>query len=144
MKKNEQPVEVNVDFAVDCVTLWRALVEPEQMRQWFFDNIPDFRPEEGFSVEFMVDTGERKFLHQWQVTEVIAEQLIAYRWRYEGYAGAAQSVFRLTPTANGCHLQINFPVEEDFPDSVPEFTRESCQGGWDYFMGQLGEYLDKP
>ncbi|MCI5107318.1 MAG: SRPBCC domain-containing protein [Pseudomonadales bacterium] len=143
MKINEEPVLVNVEFDAPIEKVWAALVEPEQMRQWFFDNIPDFKPEPGFKTEFMVDTGERKFLHQWEVTEALVPVKIAYRWQYEGYAGSAQSVFELQEKGDKCSLKISFPVEEDFADDVREFEREACIGGWQYFMGQLESYLKK-
>lgn len=32
---------------------------------------------------------------------------------------------------------------ESFPPHIPEFKRESCEGGWTYFINQrLKEYLD--
>lgn len=32
---------------------------------------------------------------------------------------------------------------ESFPQHIPEFKRETCEGGWTYFINQrLKEYLD--
>lgn len=142
MKKSEEMVRIEKDFACSSTELWQALVEPARMRHWFFADIPDFRPEPGFYVEFMVDAGERQFLHQWEVTEVEPGTKIAYRWRYEGYAGAALSVFEVSGDGNSSSLQLSFPVEEDFPDEVPEFARDACLGGWEYFTGELKSYLE--
>lgn len=142
MKKTEQPVIIEASFACSRADLWQALTDPTEMRQWFFDNIPHFKPFVGFRTEFMVDAGERQFLHQWQITEVKAPERIAWRWRYKGYEGAALSVFELDGDQRQSHLRLSFPVEEDFSDEIPEFRRESCVGGWTYFMERLRMYLD--
>lgn len=142
MKKSEELVRIEEEFACASTDLWAAIVEPERMRQWFFADIPDFRPEPGFYTEFMVDAGERQFLHQWEVTEVELGTRIAYRWRYAGYAGAAQSVFEVSGDAQHSKLRLSFPVEEDFPDDIPEFERAACVGGWEYFTGELKRYLE--
>ena len=142
MKKSEPLVVVEHAFNCPVTDLWLALTERERMIQWYFADIPAFEPRVGFRTEFMVDAGERQFLDQWEITEVVPEQKIAYRWRYDGYRGAAQSVFELSGDANASHLRVSFPVEEDFQENVPEFNREACLGGWNYFIKeQLAAYL---
>lgn len=141
MKTSEEPVIVEADIDASVSRLWQALTDPAQMRQWYFDNIPDFRPEVGFKTQFMVDAGERQFLHQWQVTEVEPEAKLAYRWTFDGYPGSSQSVFELSGDDNHSHLRISIPVQEDFPDDISEFTRESCLGGWQYMVAQIQNFL---
>ena len=46
------------------------------MIKWFFDNIPEFKPEVGFETQFNVNTGERDFHHVWTITEAIPGQKI--------------------------------------------------------------------
>ncbi|MFN3162708.1 MAG: SRPBCC domain-containing protein [Pseudohongiellaceae bacterium] len=67
MQINDPDVIVEQDFPCSQQVLWRAITDPAQMRQWFFDNIPNFEPRVGFKTEFTVDAGERQFLHQWDV-----------------------------------------------------------------------------
>ena len=142
MKKSEPLVVVEHTFNCPVTDLWRALTERDRMIQWYFADIPAFEPRVGFKTEFMVDAGERQFLHQWEIAVAVSEQKVAYRWRYEGYVGAAQSVFELSGDARSSHLRVSFPVEEDFQDNVPEFDREACLGGWNYFIKeQLAAYL---
>ncbi len=141
MKTSEEMVVVAGEVDAPISDLWSALTEPDRMRQWFFDNIPDFKPEVGFKTEFMVDAGERQFLHQWQVTEVEPEAKLAYRWTFAGYDGASLSVFELTALGERSHLRISIPVEADFADDIPEFKRESCLGGWQYMLAQIQKYL---
>lgn len=142
MKRSDETVSMNVQIACTAEALWQALVDPVHMRQWYFTEIPDFKAEQGFRTEFLVQTDERDFLHQWQVTEVEPGRRIAYRWRYEGYPGAALSVFEISTAGNYSVLQLSFPVEEDFPDEIPEFQRDACLGGWQYLTGQLKSYLE--
>ncbi len=113
------------------------------MRQWFFENIPTFRPEVGFATEFIVESPERTFLHQWKITEVEPPQRIVYYWLYGGYPGESYVTFQLSGMDSGTHLRITHAGVESFPQEVPEFTKQSCQEGWDYFIGnRLKTYLD--
>ena len=145
MKASEKPIIVEEKFDEDVDTVWAALTEPEQMRKWFFDNIPDFKPEVGFMVEFDVDAGERHFLHQWKVLRAVPKKLIEVNWRYEGYAGNAIVSFGLEQLGSQTKLTLTNTVTEDFTEGIPEFERESCIGGWRYFIQQrLKEYLEHP
>jgi hypothetical protein len=48
----------------------------------------------------------------------------------------------LTQDNNLTKLTLSVEVQEDFPESIPEFKRESCIGGWNYFINnRLKEYL---
>ena len=141
MNTSEPDVVVAADLPCSREQLWLALTEPDQMRAWFFNSIPDFKAQAGFATEFMVDAGERQFLHQWQVTEVAPAQKLVYRWRYGGYAGVGRSVFELSGDGASSHLRITFVVEEDFAADIPEFERDACLGGWQYFIAELGRYL---
>ena len=114
------------------------------MNQWFFDNIPDFRAEVGFCTQFNVNAGERNFLHQWEVTEVIPEKKLSYSWQYSDYEGLGMVHFEIAPTEEGATLHFEMTGLETFDDSIPEFQRESCLGGWNYFLkGNLKDYLLK-
>lgn len=134
MNTADEPIIIEQVFSCSAEELWSALTEPAQMRQWYFDSIPDFHPEKGFTTEFLVDAGEREFLHQWEITEAHEPHRLAYRWRYAGYDGAGISLFEVSADERGAFLRLSFTVEEDFNDGVPEFTRESCAAGWEYFI----------
>lgn len=143
MKISEEPVVVEQYFDRSVDDLWSALVEVDQMRLWYFDNIPAFRPEPGFKTEFMVRTEEREFLHKWHVTEVVPGRKIVYNWKFEGYEGEADSIFELSSDGQQSRLIVTMQVLADYTDDIPEFTRESCLGGWEYFIGEsLKDYLD--
>jgi len=144
MKRIDPPIIVEETYNKPIETVWRAITEPVQMRKWFFDNIPDFKPEVGFEIEFDVETGGRVFPHQWKITKVESGKLIEYNWKYGGYQGDAYVTFELTPEENATRLRLTNIVVEDFQEGIPEFKRESCIGGWNYFIKErLKKYLDK-
>ncbi len=107
-----------------------------------FDNIPDFKAQVGFSTSFNVSSGEREFSHTWEVTEVVPGGKITYDWTFGNYPGRGATTFELSSRDGQTTLTLTNTVAEDFPDGVPEFERESCLGGWQYFIGtRLKEYL---
>jgi len=145
MKANEDPVVVEQELPSTMEELWSAITDPNQMRRWYFDVIPDFRPEVGFSTEFVVQSGERSFLHRWTVTEVDSPNRIRYSWTFEGYPGEGYSEFELVPRGGGTLCRLSYVTVADFPDDVPEFTRDSCLNGWTYLIHErLKDYVGRP
>jgi len=142
MKKHEPPIVVGHSFNVNREDLWDAITRVERMGEWFFNNIPAFQPRPGFKTGFLVQNEGRDFPHCWEVLEVIPLQKITVNWKYEGYEGECNVSFELVPRDHGTQLIVTVTVLEDFSDGVPEFQRESCLGGWNYFIGQsLHQYL---
>ncbi len=45
MKKGDDPIIVEQFFNRSIESVWKAITEVEQMRQWFFENIPEFKRE---------------------------------------------------------------------------------------------------
>ena len=142
MKKNDVII-TEQKFDVPVETVWKAITNVNQMRDWFFDNIPEFKAEIGFKTQFMVETEERKFLHLWEIIEVTPNKQIKYNWRYQDYDGEAFVSFELTEDKLKSSLKLTCEVIESFDDNIPEFQLESCQAGWNYFINQqLKEYLE--
>ena len=134
MKRSEGPIIIEVVFENSLDSVWSAITEVEEMREWFFENIPRFKPEVGFEVEFNVDAGERSFLHQWKITKVITRKLIEYNLKYGGYPGDSYVSFTLEHENGSTKLILTHTTTEDFPEDVPEFKRESGVAGWQYFI----------
>ncbi len=130
-KFNESPDEV-----------WSAITDIDKMVKWYFDNIPDFKPEVGFTTRFNVKAPSRDFLHIWTITEVEPGKRITYSWEFEGIEGYGTSTFEITETEGGSILRLIAEGMDTFPEEYPEFTRESCQAGWNYFINErLPEYF---
>jgi len=144
MKKNEEPIIVEQTFKASVDTVWNAITEIEQMRQWYFESISSFKPEVGFETHFNVESQDRNFLHLWKVTEVVPFKMLAYNWKYENYPGDSFVKFELFEENKMTKLILTHQVLEDFPDDIPEFKRESGVEGWTFFINnRLKEFLEK-
>ena len=142
MRIDEDPVIVEETFNLPAAKVWEAITDHSQMIQWYFDNIPGFKPEIGFETQFIIENEGRTFPHMWKVTEAIPNKSITYTWRFEGYPGDSYVTFDLSEEGSQTKLRLTVTVLEDFPDEIPEFRRESCLGGWNYFINnRLKEFL---
>ena len=115
------------------------------MRQWFFNNIPAFMPVVGFETKFNVQSGDRNFMHLWKIVEAEANKKIKYHWSYEEYEGVAFVTFELLEKDEQTLLRLTNEGLETFTSDIPEFTRDSCIGGWEFFIKKnLKDYLERP
>lgn len=143
MTEDQAPIIVEQTYPVSRDRVWRAITEREQMVEWFFSEIPQFRAEEGFRTQFNIHSEGRDFLHLWTITEVIPEAKIVYDWRYQDMPGIGIVTFQLEDDGDGTRLRIINEGLESFPKEVPEFSRDSCINGWEYFIqGNLLDYLE--
>ncbi len=142
MRKGDPPVVVEQSFGASVETVWNAITDVDQMRRWYFENIPAFKPEIGFETQFTVQSQGRDFPHLWKVTEVVPLQKIEYNWKYDGYPGDSFVVFELFEQNDLTKLRLTTRVVESFPEDIPEFKRESCMDGWTYLINQsLRDFL---
>ncbi len=145
MSDSKPPIIVQQNLPVSVNEAWQAITQVDQMRQWFFENIESFVPEEGFETQFNVKTPNRDFLHQWKLTTVSPPQKITYQWTYPDYPGTGFVTFELQEKAPSLTL-LTLTAEgmDSFPQDIPEFSRESCTAGWNYFIRErLKAYIDK-
>lgn len=140
----DRSVPIIVERVIDATAeeLWRALTVAEEMRLWFFEDIPDFRPEVGFTTEFVVEVNNRRFTHRWQVLEINKYRKVSLDWRYAEYDGSGTVTFELIAQSEGTLVRLTNTGLESFPEEIPEFSRESARSGWTYFIRQrLPEYM---
>ncbi len=139
---NTASIQVSHTYKVSKDELWKAITEPDQMRKWFFDNMPDFKLEKGFETHFPVHSEERKFEHQWKVLDFKLQEFYLVSWTYAEYPGEGLVEYRVESHESGSKLTVSFSGLESFPQDIPEFKRESCIGGWEYFLkDRLKAYL---
>jgi uncharacterized protein YndB with AHSA1/START domain len=144
MSNRNQPIIVEQIFRKSKEQVWKAITDPDEMREWFFENMPNFIPEVGFATKFNVNAGERQFMHIWKITEVTPYEKIVYNWKYENLEGNAFVKFEIFEQGSQILLRLTNIGLETFPQDIPEFTRESCTGGWQYFINQrLNEFLNQ-
>jgi uncharacterized protein YndB with AHSA1/START domain len=142
VKTTDNPIIVEQIFNSSIKSVWSAITEISQMRQWYFENIPAFKPEVGFETQFNIKSEERNFLHIWKVVEVQPLKMIKYVWTFKGYAGKSTTNFELFKENNQTKLRLTVDVLENFPEDIPEFKRESCIAGWNYFINnRLKDFL---
>lgn len=145
MKKTDPPIIVESTYSASLEKVWETITQVDKMRQWFFQNIESFEAKEGFETSFVVEANERTFTHLWKIKEVIPSKKISYNWKYEEYSGDGYVTFELSKNAEGTLLRLTNIVTEDYPSDISEFKRESCIGGWEYFLGEaLKGFLEKP
>ncbi len=138
-----EPVIVEQCFNKSINEVWNAITHVDHLTQWFFENIPAFEAKVGFKTSFNVRANGRDYLHLWEITEVIPQKKIAYSWKYKDFSGDGVVIFELFEENDQTLLKLTNLGLETFPDNIPEFTRESCEGGWQYFINkQLKGYLD--
>ncbi len=142
MEKNE-PIIVQQTFPVAKEEVWKAITETDLMKKWFFETMESFKPEVGFEMRFNVHVEGKDFVHKWKITEVEHEKKIVYNWRYEGYEGDSFVKWELLAENNQTKLTLTHEGIETFPQHIAEFSRESCEGGWNYFIEkQLRAFLE--
>jgi len=144
MLKSDDPIVVRQVFETSRENVWNAITRIDEMKQWYFGNIPSFKPEVDFETCFEVKVEDRIFTHLWKVSEVIPLQKIRYNWKFEEYPGDSFVTFELLEEGQHIELTVTAEITEDFPPDIPEFTRESGLNGWNYFIkNRLKEYLSK-
>lgn len=136
-------VSVRESFNVHAGVLWQSITEPNQMRQWFFSEITDFKPEEGFETQFDVSFDGRTFRHIWKIIEVVPGEKIVYDWSYAGYEGRAKVTFKVYASSAGSSLVIDHEIMDSFSTDEPAFSLAATKAGWEYFLSEnLKEYLE--
>jgi len=144
MLTNQLPVKVTQTYSADAQMVWDALTEIDQMREWFFAEILEYKAEIGFETTFDVQATTRIFPHHWKIIEVIQNKRLVTNWNYPGFDGDGNVIFDLSESKNTCTLTVTVEILKDFDQSIPEFQRESCEGGWTYFLKErLFEYLKR-
>jgi len=56
------PIVIERTFNAPIEKIWKALTDINQMRQWYFPQLEDFKPQEGFETQFNVHHEGKDFL----------------------------------------------------------------------------------
>lgn len=136
MKTTDEPIIVTEYYDAPISKVWNALTDIHEMKQWYFREIEQFEPTEGFATQFTFGTHGKFFTANWKITQVIPRELIRYSWSYEHYAGNSEVCFKLTEKEGETRLHFEITIVEDFPCDRQEFTRESALAGWEYVLGE--------
>ena len=138
-----EPVVIERTFHAPVATVWKAITDKDQMKQWYFD-LPEFKPEVGFEFQFIGGKDEKKYLHLCKITEVIPGKKLTYSWRYDGYEGNSFATFELFTEGNKTRLKLTHADLETFPKSNPDLAKENFAEGWTSIIGtSLKNFVEK-
>ena len=136
------PLVVENTLHAPVTRVWQALVDPEQMKNWYFD-LPGFKAEVGYEFQFEGGTEEHTYVHLCKVTSVIPEQKLSYSWIYKGYDGHSEVTFELFPEDDITHLKLTHEGLHTFP-TIPDFARSNFEAGWGEIIGNyLKKYVEE-
>jgi len=142
---NEDSVVFERTFNAPVEKVWKAITDIDQMRQWYFPQLEQFKPEVGFETQFNVHHEGKDYLHIWKITEVVPLKKISLVWKYGGYSG--QSLLRFELFAEGGKTKLILThdgIETFMPKKYPELGKENFTKGWTQFMDKsLKEFLEK-
>ncbi len=140
---NKHPIVVEQTFNAPAATVWQAITNKDQMREWYF-NLKQFKAEPGFEFQFEGGPDNRSYVHLCQITDVIPEKKLRYSWRYDGYEGISFVSFELFPEGNKTRIRLTHEGLETFPSNNKDFARENFEAGWnDIIVRSLAGYLEK-
>jgi len=134
MLVKDDPIVVEQVFDASMQLVWDALTELEQLHQWLFPQIPEFKAEVGFATQFILQNGERSFTHLWKITELAPKQFLKMNWSYLEYPGDSFIQYELEQLGHKTKLKLSTHVVEDFSQDIPEFQRKSAVDGWNYLI----------
>jgi len=137
------PIIIERVFDAPRDIVWKAITDPNQMRQWYFGPLNSFKPEVGFETQFTVRHNEKDHLHIWKVTQVVPGKKIAYNWKYGGKPGESSVSFELFPEGNKTKLKLAHEGLETFlPEANPELARGNFVQGWTHFTSALKQFVE--
>lgn len=130
------PIIISHEYSATVLQLWQALTEAEQLQQWLFEPIAEFKPEVGFTTRFDVQVEGQTYVHLWEVQEVTPQSRLAYRWRYAGYDGDSTVSWDFDSSGSGSNLTLTHAGIESFPQDNAIFARETGVAAWEYLMNE--------
>jgi len=139
-----QPFVIERSYNAPVETVWNAITDKTQMKQWYFD-LDDFKPEVGFEFRFDGGSDDKIYHHICKIVEVVPNKKLKYSWKYEGFEGMSYVTFELFEEGKTTTVKLTHEGLETFPQNNPDFAKESFMQGWTYILGtSLKNFLEKP
>jgi uncharacterized protein YndB with AHSA1/START domain len=138
------PVVIERTFNAGIDKVWKAITDIDQMRQWYFPQLADFKPEEGFETQFNIHHEGKDYLHIWKVREVIPVKKISVEWKYGGYPGNSLVSFELFEQGSKTKFILtHHGINTFMPERYPELSKQNFTEGWTQFMDRdLRDFLE--
>jgi uncharacterized protein YndB with AHSA1/START domain len=142
----QAPVILERTFKAPIDTVWKAITDVAQMRQWFIKEMGSFKPEVGFETRATVQCeGKPSKVLILTVTEVTAGKRIAYSWQLEGKPGKSHVTIELISDGSKTRLTLmHTGLESHQPEKYPDLSRTNYLQGWVSLIGEsLKDFLEK-
>ena len=140
----QEPIVVEQTYKASVAEVWEALTNKEEMKEWYFD-LEEFRPEAGFTFQFLAGTEEKKFLHLCRITEVVFQKKIAYTWAYDGVPVETVVSFELFEEGpEQTKVRLTHVGVDQVPADNKDLARGNFVAGWNAIIGtNLKNYVEK-
>ena len=139
---NNEPLIIERVYNAPIESVWMALTDIQQLRQWYFD-IADFKAEVGFEFSFTGGSEDRKYTHLCKVTAVNPGRTLSYSWKYEGLPGDSVVTFELFGEGDKTRVRLTHTGIESMSSNGADFMRSSFTEGWTYIIGKsLKEFVE--
>jgi uncharacterized protein YndB with AHSA1/START domain len=139
---DESPVVIERTYGAPINTVWKAITELDQMKQWYMPVIPAFEARVGFETRFSVTHEGNEFPHIWKVTEVVPGKKIAYTWQFPGHPGESLATFELFPEGENTRLKLTHSGLETHGGKTYEpLARKNFNWGWNELGMELEKFL---
>ncbi|MBA3664707.1 MAG: SRPBCC domain-containing protein [Bacteroidetes bacterium] len=141
---NKQPIVIEHTYNAPAETVWKALTNKDQMKQWYFA-LEEFKAIPGFEFRFSGGPEDgTQYVHICRVTEVVEGKTLTYSWRYHGYPGISHVSFELFALGTQTRLKLTHSGLETFPDTNKDFAKENFEAGWNQILNvSLQQFLEK-
>jgi len=126
-KSMEIPFEFEQVYDTPIEKVWLALTDQNEIKDWYFPQLREFKPIVGFKFVFSNDGSP--YQKEWRVTKVDYGRMLAHSWIYKGYPGRSEVTFELNKEHDKTRLKLTHTGLESFPDD-PHFARSRFEDGW--------------
>ncbi len=139
MKRTDPPIIISTIINASQEAVWQAITDPDQMRAWYFEDIPDFKAEVGFETGFDVAVEDRVFPHKWRITEADPPCRITCEWRYENYAGCGYVTFELAGVEAKTRVHLSTRLPRISPGIYPNSNGKAASAGGSILSGSASK-----
>ncbi len=122
-------------------TIWQALTDQQQMKQWYFD-IADFELGLGKTFNFYEPGTAKQYHHQCVIKAIEVDKLFSHTWTHPSHSkGESLLTWILEDLGDATKVTLQHRGLENFADAGPGFEPENYQMGWDGYLAILKNYI---
>lgn len=141
-----EDIVIEKNYAVPIATVWNAITNKDEMKQWYFNFGDDFKLEVAATFEWTATSPDCvDWLHKGTMLEIVPLQKLAHSWFYPGYSGSSVVSWELSEIdAANTKLALTHKFIEPFDEKTEALHRKSFVEGWTYIINNsLAEHIAK-